>query len=333
MRYVSAIIFSIAAAPPALAQDMDRAATAVFAAAADGNITLLREYLDAGYDVNYQRKGDTALSNAVVFKRTEAVRFLLERGANPAMMTYDEYVVGFQTPRPLIEYARKSSSREIVALLEARLGNAAAAPAVAQAPSAPRASVIPTGRASARWAPPASFAAGQAVLISTSGGLEWRPGTVIEVGTGEDERQYLVRDGNNQNHWLDWPRVTATTRQPYWTQYFVGDWKLHTGMSSVLRTDGRDVYRLTEGGMKLPPLRINADGSYFWRTSDGKSLRGRWTARADKPGIVLAQGEKGLDWTLYNSTSKSSIDASRADEVRLVNPAVMGSVGSRIGNR
>jgi hypothetical protein len=47
---------------------------------------------------------------------------------------------------------------------------------------------------------------------------------------------------------------------------------------------------------------------------------------------VLVQGEKGLDWTLYNSTSKSSIDASRADEVRLINPAAMGSVGSRIGN-
>ncbi|WP_414714072.1 ankyrin repeat domain-containing protein [Sphingomonas sp.] len=57
----------------------------LFAAATDANITLLREYLDAGFDVNYHHRGDTALSTAVAFKRAEAVRYLLERGADPAV--------------------------------------------------------------------------------------------------------------------------------------------------------------------------------------------------------------------------------------------------------
>lgn len=254
------------------------------------------------------------------------------------MLTYEEFVVGQETPRPLIDYARKSSSSEIVALLQARLNDGRAvapepaiAPAAVLVPAKRPVPTVSTGRASTRWAAPGSFAPGQTVLISTSGGLNWRSGKVLEIGGGDDERQYLVVDGNNQTHWLDWTRVTATTRQTYWTHYLVGDWKLHTGMSSVVRTNGRDLYRVIEGGMKLPPLRINADGSYVWTPLSGKPIRSRWTARPDEPGMILKAGEKGLDWTLYNSTSKSSIDASGADEIRLTTLSAMGSIGSRIG--
>ena len=154
MRHLAAITLSVLLIAPAMAQDMDRTATAVFAAAGEGNVSQLRDYLDGGYDVNYQRKGDTALSVAVVFKRPEAVRFLLDRGANAAMLTYEEYVIGQQTPRPLIEYARRSSSPEIVALLEAHLRKPPLADvvALAQVPASVSASV----RASSATAPRAT---------------------------------------------------------------------------------------------------------------------------------------------------------------------------------
>lgn len=77
MRYLATLTLAVVATAPAAARDMDRMATAVFAAAAEGNVALLQGYLDSGYDVNYQRKGDTALSMAVVFKRPAAVRLLL----------------------------------------------------------------------------------------------------------------------------------------------------------------------------------------------------------------------------------------------------------------
>lgn len=336
MRIVTAVVVCVAAlAGPAAAQDMDRTATEVFAAAAEGDIDRLQQFLAGGYDVNYQRKGRSALATAVIFKRAEAVRFLLSRGADPSITAYDEYVVGFDTPRPLIDFARKSSSPQIVAMLESALG---AAPRVEPPPAATRPPAIRPPPAAAQrpaggggWDRPAAYRAGQSVLISTNGGLDWRPGTVLRVGSGENDRQYLVVDGVGQNHFLDWTKVTTPERQPYWTSQFVGDWALHTGMSSVVRTDGRDLYQVTEGGMRLPPLQVRADGSYTWVLRGGRRLEGRWTARPDQPGIVLTRGDKGLDWTVYNSTTRSSLDVSGADEIRLANPAAMGSVGSRLG--
>lgn len=334
-----ALLASVSA--PAAAQDMDRMATEVFAAAAEGDVARLRQFLSDGYDVNYQRKGSSALSAAVIFKRADAVRFLLSRGADPATTAYDEFVVGFDTPRPLIEVARRSGAPEIVGLLEAASrGNRPAAtatppvqpaaaappPAVAERPPAP---ALPAG--AVRWDRPAAYSAGQAALISTNGGLDWRPGAVVRAGAGENDRQYLVADATGQTHFLDWTKVTTLARQPYWTSQFVGDWALFTGMSSVVRTDGRDLYQITEGGMRLPPLQIRADGGYTWVLSDGRRIAGRWTPRPNAPGIVLVQGDKGLDWTVYNATTRSSLDVSGADELRLVNPAAMGSVGSRLG--
>lgn len=336
---------------PAAAQDMDRMATAAFAAAAEGNVGLLTELVSEGFDVNYERRGSSALGNAVMFKRPEAVRYLLGRGADPKVMISVEFVVGMETPRPLIEYARRSSSPEIVAMLEGALG--VSRPTTSPAPAAPGATApgapVPTvavapprvvgvappapvrAAGGARWDPPGTYRPGQSVLISTNGGLDWRPGKVLQIGSGEFDKTYLVVDGNGQNHYLDWTKVTTTERQPYWTSQFVGDWALHTGMSSVVRTDGRDSYQVTEGGMRLPPLQIKADGTYSWILTDGTRVRGRWISRPNEPGVVLQKGDKGLDWTVYNSTTRSSLAASGTEEIRLANPAAMGSLGKRIG--
>lgn len=75
MRNSALILCCLAAfAAPAAAQDMDRMATAAFAAAAEGNVDVLTDLVSQGFDVNYERRGSSALGNAVAFKRPEAVR-------------------------------------------------------------------------------------------------------------------------------------------------------------------------------------------------------------------------------------------------------------------
>jgi hypothetical protein len=74
-------------------------------------------------------------------------------------------------------------------------------------------------------------------------------------------------------------------------------------------TDGTNLYRTYSGGMRLPPLKVNADGSYSWRVEqNGREtlIKGRWAPNPDGPGIFLRKGEHGVDWLMYNNTDVGS---------------------------
>lgn len=88
------------------------------------------------------------------------------------------------------------------------------------------------------------------------------------------------------------------------------------------RTDGRDVYQVVTGGEKLPPLRINSDGTYQWREADSqaKIVTGRWKARDDVPGIVIMSGPRGVDWTLWNTSTVSTRNVYKRDQIRVHGP-------------
>ena len=329
----------IACSAPAVAQDADRQATEVFAAAADGDVRALTSFLDGGYDPNYRRGGRTALAHAVLSGRVDAVRLLLSRGADPRTTYHDPDIAGYDRPRSLIEIADATGKREIAALLRAR-GNSkpgtnerpANAPvATADAGKATRAPDQTRNVGASNWARPTAFAAGDEILFTTSGGSEWRSGRIIETGSGEHVKLYLVEEPNGSRHYVDWNRVTSKTRQPYWTEFFVGDWDINTGIASNFRTDGRNVYHIVSGGMRLPPLRVNGDGTYQWSVG-GKVVRGQWVAREDAPGITLLKGDKSADWRLVNSTTRSTHDIFKTDEVRLSSPGY-SRVGHRLGGK
>jgi hypothetical protein len=333
LRPIAAVL--IACSVPAAAQDADRQATEVFAAAADGDVRALTSFLDGGYDPNYRRGGRTALAHAVLSGRVDAVRLLLNRGADPRTTYHDPDIVGYDRPRSLIEIADATGKREIATLLRGG-GNpkpginetpANAPVATATAGKTKRTPVQARNIGASNWAHPTAFAAGDEILFTTSGGSEWRPGRILEAGSGEHVNLYLIEEPNGSRHYVDWNRVTSKTRQPYWTQFFVGDWDINTGIASNFRTDGRDVYHVVSGGMRLPPLRVNGDGSYQW-SAGTKVVRGQWVAREDAPGITLLKGDKGADWKLVNSTTRSTHDTFKTDEIRLSSP-----VYSRVGHR
>lgn len=329
---VAAIVFS----GPVLAQDVERVATEVFAAASTGDIPALTALLDAGFDPNYKRGGRSALAHAVLSGRLEAAKLLLSRGADPNTVYEDQDVVGYDRPRALLEIAESTGKASIAALLRASAGsrptrggasNRADTPEGAQKVDRPVAS--PAATRASRWAAPNSFSAEEQVSFTTSGGAEWRSGRVVLVGSGEFTNMYLVEEPNGSRHYVDWNRVTSVSRQPYWTGFFIGDWDINTGIASTFRTDGRDVYHVVSGGMRLPPLRVEANGTYIWSTGSGQ-LRGRWVPRGDAPGITLLKGDKGSDWTLVNSTTKSTLVTFKTDEVRLSSP-VYSRIGHRLG--
>jgi ankyrin repeat protein len=87
-------------------------------AAGQGDVALVKLFLDSGADVNEGTtmpnagfSSATALTNAVWAGHTEVVRLLMMRGAHTD-------VTGGKRYRTILEYARKHASPEIVSLLE-----------------------------------------------------------------------------------------------------------------------------------------------------------------------------------------------------------------------
>ncbi len=67
--------------------------------------------------------------------------------------------------------------------------------------------------------------------------------------------------------------------------------------------------------MQLPPLEINADGTYVWRESERKVVRGRWVPRDGAPGITILSGLDGKDWTVFENTEGYAPNEKTMDEI------------------
>ena len=91
-------------------------------------------------------------------------------------------------------------------------------------------------------------------------------------------------------------------RQPYWTGYFTGDWKVGETMAVTTRSDGTSAWKEVAYASASDTLRIKADGTYEWKDLSGKVTKGRWTAAPDGPRLVVKDARGGA-WTLRNTTN------------------------------
>lgn len=174
---------------------------------------------------------------------------------------------------------------------------------------APAATAAPPAASGNRrvWPAFGTFRAGDLVQVYTPTG--WRKVEVIEVGVqpgqrGNFEKQYVVNTPG-QRTWNDfyaWGRVAHLERQPYWTEFFVGDWKVGEMMAVNLRSDGTSAWNEVAYASASDTLRVRADGTYEWKDLSGKVTKGRWRAAPDGPGIVVKDA-RGRDWTLRNETN------------------------------
>jgi hypothetical protein len=164
---------------------------------------------------------------------------------------------------------------------------------------------------------------GQRVLHSRDKGKTWEPGIVKAISTNKDLisagiSPYLIENEKQTvQNYLDTSFITTLTRQPYWTNFFFGDWDLHLPITSVDRQIDRDAYTIISGGQKLPPLRVNSDGSYSWVINKNKIIKGVWKRNNNAPGIILLSGDKSDNWLMYNSTDDTNKKIHKTDYIIL----------------
>lgn len=261
------------------------------------------DLLAQGVDLNSVNSGGwTPLMMAASYGCDEAARLLLEKGADVTVKHADfgdaaALAKANRYPKILamIEGASKASPAGAVVQQQA-----STAPAGRVTPSSP---VLQRGTGTAGWPKLGHYKVGQQVLYSGTGGKTWGPAVIKSI----DPKYGYNLEGVTGSE--DAFFVVGTEREPFWTGWFVGDWRVSVPMAMGTVTDGKHIYRTVSGGMRLPPLRINADGSYTWRVQQGgaeKLIRGRWTPSPAGPGVVLKNGEQGSDWLVYNNSRTGS---------------------------
>lgn len=196
-------------------------------------------------------------------------------------------------------------------------GRAGAAPPADPLAAPPGAGALPTPEDTGTFP---RFARGHQVLVHTAGPL-WGEGTVLEVGEAgtHSEGMYLVEGEGVYRGWYWHGDVAAPEPEPAWTDHYLGTWNVRIPMAMTTRTEGTQRTTTITGGMRLPPLRVNPDGTYTWVTDDGV-IGGFWIPRDDAPGVILLDGEGGVDWTLYPNSDRSSTEVFGTDLIILNTP-------------
>lgn len=296
-RTVLGCLLALALLTPAMGQNIQD--MSLRAAINDGRTEEAKGLLEQGADVNGRTSGGyTPLMIAAGVGNEEMVRLLLARGADPTLVNDYGWTAG--------EVAKMNNYRSIQALLEqastAGQPEATVTKTQPESPARREAPVTAAGRDSRGWPKLGAYPPGREVLYSGTAGKTWSRGTVTSL---DPTYGYNVEGvtGSTDPYF-----VVGPEREPFWTDWFLGDWSVSVPMAMGVTVQDGDLYRTVSGGMRLPPLRISKDGSYTWRYQGqgGETvLRGRWRANPDGPGVILQQAD-GADWLVYNNTRTGS---------------------------
>lgn len=311
-----------------------------------GYLKEVQSIVAGGGDVNWQMQpsGLTALMAAASAGHIEVVKFLIKSGANANLKDANG--------RTALDRAKQKGATDIVTLLNPVTNSPAPVipPKKQQLPPIPKPVDTNTTKITPpvvkpvknnllknSWAPFGTYTVGTKVLFFNG---SWHTGTVIEIGTAGDytrknavpgERKYLIaREGApNWNEWTDWGRVTGLTRENFWTDYFLGEWKLGETMAVNTRTDGsyqRDEYSF-HGAAEA--LQVNINHTFKWKTIDRKTITGTWKPAVDGAGIILLKAYQGQDWTLRNETNSVEENIRRLQGARLTATGKMSITAKR----
>ncbi len=260
--------------------------------------------LDAGANINAQdEEGQTPLLQATSGACDELVDMLIEKGADVSATNGKG-----QTALDVAKEFRMANIIESLERAEAGGGPGDQAKAVDGAvdPLAAAVQLIGGDAGSTGFVPwPAfgTYVRGQKVIMTWAPAGAWDFGVVVDIDRSHNN--YVVKDKFDSIMPFNNSEVAAPIREPYWTGWFVGDWKVSIPLSLTTTTEGSQKFETLNGGMNLPPLRIGADGTYVWQIHENgadKVLKGSWVARPDAPGVILKNADQGVDWVVYNST-------------------------------
>lgn len=311
-----------------------------------GYIKEVRSILEGGGNVNWQMQpsGLTALMAAVSGGHLDVVKLLIERGAKQNLKDANGHTA--------LDRARQVRAQEIVAFLSSSNKNPVPVvpPKNTQVPAIVKpentnetkidSSAVKKNKntiAKQSWAPFGIFSVGEKVSFFNG---SWHTGTVIEVGTAGDytrkiaaqgERKYLIgREGApNWNEWINWGSVTGLTREKYWTNYFVGEWRLGETMAVNTKTNGvyqRDEYSFHSA---TEALQVKLNNTFSWKTINGKIISGTWKSAVDGAGIILLKAYQGQDWTLRNETNATEENIRGLESARLTTNGKMSITAKR----
>lgn len=267
------------------------------AAINDGRRDEARRLIEQGTDVNGRTSGGyTPLMIAAGIGDEQTVRLLLERGADPALVNDNGWTADY--------IAKINNHKSIQALLEGPSKTAATAAQPQQAGNTgPSKASSQAGHDSHGWPKQGTYPPGQAVLYSGTAGKTWLADRVKNI----DPTYGYNFEGVTGS--TDAYFVVGAQREPFWTDWFIGDWGVSVPMAMGTFVKGGDLYRTVSGGLRLPPLRISKDGTYAWRVQEGGQetvLQGRWQPNPDGPGVILKNAAHGADWLVYNNTRTGS---------------------------
>jgi hypothetical protein len=281
----------------------------IIAAVYDNDTTTINWALKEGGQIDFKRNGSNALDYAISRKNTAMVRFLLQKGASVDSVN----VEGMNA----LQYAEKIGNAEVIQLISAKMKIK-----TPQVNEEQELKIVNTKDGKIPTIKSNTHKVGDTVLISRDRGKTWGPGIIKEINTKlfskEGVTMYLAENmAKTAQDYLDINFITTLTRQASWTSFFIGDWDLYLPIAATERVVDRDVYQVISGGDKLPPVRINSDGTYTWVTDTKKVIKGKWRKNNNAPGLILSQGDRGVDWLLYNTSDSFNRKIYKTDYIIL----------------
>lgn len=303
----------------------------VIGAVYDYDTATINLALKQGADINFKRAGSNALEMAMFYKKPAIFKFLLQKGASIDSINQD----GMNA----LQYAEKIDNAEILQIIRS-YKNANSTTSNTEINPKP---VVEINEAVLTETIPLNkrYKVGDIVLHSRDNGKKWETGYIKEISTNkrllaDGISPYLVENTlKTSQNYLDTNYITSLTRQSSWTSFFVGDWNLQNPFAGVTRIIGNDVYNIYNGGEKLPPIRINANGTYSWVIDKKKVIKGNWIPNTDAPGIILVKGYRDVNWLAYNTSNDDNRKIFKKDYIIIsdANGLYLEHHGFRMGKK